>query len=918
MVVCHQEIDSVPVGSLTTLAFKDTFYKPAMSLRGNELTARLNSLHCVNGSFAPLQAPLDAKAVWASQGPRILITIEAEAECLVGYRSPSLPDKRLGASNDVPDFRCNAGKMEVAIRLPLQFAAARTIGREFVQDRNVLALILPELDVVPTALRPDSQPLIPKSADGVWMLDCDTADELQKLADVLQRAGCAMQGFEDRYELGELLGVGSFSKVLWAEDRRTGLPVAAKIVPKGGVAKDKLLMKEVCVLRQASHPSVLEFRGFFEAVDPEEQSGVWVIVTEFVGGGELFERVRQHGRFEEDRAAYIAYQLLSALKILHERRIVHRDIKTENVILVENTMDEIKLVDFGLATPESDREAMSVRCGSPGYIAPEVLRNEKYGCKVDCFSVGVLLHILLVGRGPFRGKSTEEMLARNLKCKVSPRPLSHVSSPAKELLLSLLDPDPENRPTAAEALEHPWLHQHIAARNPSLLKIDDRVDTKVTSASTCADSQDARKASEQSFHSLFVEHGPRSSADMSAGFGSDVLSPRTTRREQSMSAFFTTMADTDLPNETNNEENIAKNDDDADEDDPCPNMPLLRTSTPVWADVQRSLSNLRLKGLSPRQTLESYRKSRNSWNDGRMSGRHTGRLTRDLFDMERTSTFFTKEAEERPRNSFPEDKVEAPGILRELAESDVRKNGDEQRCANKASAPDEKSKMTNTPWHQDQDVLTELKTETGVAETHKGCMIRRRCGSKQPSSNPSMDDSCASGTATSAVRSLRHMRSMEANRDVDLMLESSCEFMKPQPPGSKDSGVPRIRSLRGRNPITGPEPLTDLDGSGARSRTTSSQRQGTKPLQTPVTPSTPSDCPDGKRHIRPARAYKSSSSQGSEANKEEIMKQSSTNDEAREENAEEDKKQENALEDEKGKDDATDIKTEEKYNIDSQ
>jgi serine/threonine protein kinase len=98
------------------------------------------------------------------------------------------------------------------------------------------------------------------------MLECDTEAELERLADALQDAGCAMQGFEDRYEVGEMLGVGSFSKVFWAEDRRTGLPVAAKIVPKGGMSKDKLLMKEVCVLRHASHPSVLDFRGFFRGL----------------------------------------------------------------------------------------------------------------------------------------------------------------------------------------------------------------------------------------------------------------------------------------------------------------------------------------------------------------------------------------------------------------------------------------------------------------------------------------------------------------------------------------------------------------------------------------------------------------------------------------------------------------------------
>jgi serine/threonine protein kinase len=873
MVVCDEHVDSIAVAVASTKV-TENLYKPSPQAVLPKLSVCLNSLHCVDGSLAPLKAPLDAKAVFSSRGPRILITIQAEGESLVGFRPPS-PDKCIGS----PDTKLNVATLEVAIRLPLLFAAARVIGREFVQDRYIIALILPELDVVPTALRPDSKCLIPNVCDGVWMLECDTEAELERLQDALQDAGCAMQGFEDRYEVGEMLGVGSFSKVFWAEDRRTGLPVAAKIVPKGGMSKDKLLMKEVCVLRHASHPSVLEFRGFFEAFDPEDQVGVWVIVTELVAGGELFERVRQNGRYPEERAAYIAYQLLSALKALHERRLVHRDIKTENVILVEDDTDEIKLVDFGLATPEWDTEAMSVRCGSPGYIAPEVLRNEKYGCKVDCFSVGVLLHILLVGRGPFRGKSTEEMLTRNLKCKVSHRPLAHISTDAKDLLLSLLDPQPEQRPSAAEALEHRWLQQHMQDGKFPKAAMADRIDSKVsTAAETAADVQELFKdqfdckAFEpySSFHSMCVEMGHgRSTRDVSDSvFMNERALTLTSRKEQSLSAFFTD------PNEKESANNEEADDDEA---EACANMPPLRTQTAVWSEVQHTISLMRLKGFSPRQTLESYRKSRSSWGDGgRVSGRPTGRLTRELFDLER-NTFYAEE-ELKTRQSFSESGTQSPGILRELAKSDVRMSSGDN--------VDDRNIMTTNP----QDVLTELKTESGVADKGtRAAMVRGRSTSKESAETPkaSSAESCASGSASTAVRSLRQQKEVEANK-MDLMSESSCEIVKPAQ--GEHNRFCRIRSLRSKTPVTGPDPseLTDLDcpeeskqqrrvpldakaGTEATPQSSATQEQSSKAKETdielsPVSPTLGVPQRHRPKKFRPPLAYISSSDMSVDGN----------------------------------------------------
>jgi len=294
------------------------------------------------------------------------------------------------------------------------------------------------------------------SEEGLWLFVCESVADQVDILEQLQLAGCIMHDISSRYSVGELVGAGASSKVFLAENLSTAEEVAVKIVSKKTPKDDIALFKEATILRWAVHESVLQYRAIYEIEDPATGQEAWAIVTEFVGGGELFEEVRQNGPLSEDRTMFVIGQLLSALDFLHTRGIVHRDIKTENVCKTGYS-DEIKLVDFGLAAPEWDSEAMQMRCGTPGYIAPEVLKSERYGCKVDCFSVGVLMYILLVGYGPFRGQTLEEMLLRNAKCKVDLQVLSHLSESATDLAGKLLAAKAVKRPSAQEGLAHEWM-----------------------------------------------------------------------------------------------------------------------------------------------------------------------------------------------------------------------------------------------------------------------------------------------------------------------------------------------------------------------------------------------------------------------------------------------------------------------------
>jgi len=522
-------------------------------------------------------------------------------------------------------------------------------------------LVVPNAKRIPKSIMFESVCKLPLASDGAWLFECGTAGAHESLLGTFQRMGCAMPNFEKHYELGSLLGTGSFAKVFYAEHLQTGLPVAAKIVCQED-PKDAALMKEVCMLRRACHPSVLRFLGLFIGTDPIGNMPAWIIITEFVGGGELFTRVRENGPLPEPRAASIAAQLLSALTTLHSRGIVHRDIKTENVILADIERDEVKLVDFGLAAPVWDAEAMITRCGTPGYVAPEVLRSEKYGCKVDCFSVGVLLYILLVGQGPFRGRAggdLNDMLVRNMRGKIKMCKIEHLSQEAQDLLLCLLDPNPALRPMAAESLQHPW----FASFGDRLHGIAE-LSTDVIAGEVC----------QNTFTSLCVEAQDRQEIE-------DMMEDLPTEAEISC-----------LPK-------------------------ILRSQTPIWADMQEALTNLRACGASPRTTMRDSRRYSNTYSQdickdscmpgerlskqllgGRLSGldvsnserlslrltgdRRTSRIRHDGV-TQRTSDYFTH-LQEDPRcdsgrvsahkdssRRSSRDKVPSFADLRDLAECDV-------------------------------------------------------------------------------------------------------------------------------------------------------------------------------------------------------------------------------------------------------
>ncbi len=212
-------------------------------------------------------------------------------------------------------------------------------------------------------------------------------------------------------------------------------------------------MNEIEILRYLNHPSIITLYEVFEAADYVH------LVLEYLKGGELFDKIQEKGSYSEGDAAKIMKQLLETINYCHQRNVIHRDIKPENIILKDITSDlDFKIVDFGLAVRSAPGTKEMLRCGSPGYAAPEVLLKEGYNLKADIFSCGIIMCFLLTGITPFSASTIEEIIDRNKKCDftLDGEAWKKISVEAKELLRELTARDPDKRITAEMALRHVW------------------------------------------------------------------------------------------------------------------------------------------------------------------------------------------------------------------------------------------------------------------------------------------------------------------------------------------------------------------------------------------------------------------------------------------------------------------------------
>ena len=258
-----------------------------------------------------------------------------------------------------------------------------------------------------------------------------------------------------KYIKGRLLGKGGFAKCYEFINQETEHSSAAKIIPKKSLVKSRAkqkLISEIKIHKSLHHPNIVAFEHYFE-----DSENVYLLI-EICHNQTLNELLKRRKKLTELEVQCYAVQIIKALKYLHSHRVIHRDLKLGNLFISEKM--EIKVGDFGLATKlEFDGERKRTVCGTPNYIAPEILEGKTgHSYEVDVWSLGVIMYTLIIGKPPFETNNVKETYKRIKMGNYSFPENAVISEPAKDLIQSILVLDPHKRPKLEEILNHDFFN----------------------------------------------------------------------------------------------------------------------------------------------------------------------------------------------------------------------------------------------------------------------------------------------------------------------------------------------------------------------------------------------------------------------------------------------------------------------------
>ncbi|GAB0495321.1 hypothetical protein MMPV_006620 [Pyropia vietnamensis] len=262
---------------------------------------------------------------------------------------------------------------------------------------------------------------------------------------------------KDHYALVAVLGEGHFGRVYLGKDRQTYERFAVKVLRKSTTKTRSHLhiQRELEILRRVNHPNIVRLYDLF--VDDQKL----YFVLEYMPGGALFDLLAEHKTFSEELASSMVRDILRGLAYLHAHNIVHRDLKPDNILCSSSEWPfQVKLADFGLSNMlDEEDDSLQSKVGTPLYCSPELLMAAKYNEKIDCWAAGILMYELLTGTRPFNHPDSKTVINMIVEGKIRyPDDLWRgISAEALNLVQSLLKRNPEERPSADEALQHPWI-----------------------------------------------------------------------------------------------------------------------------------------------------------------------------------------------------------------------------------------------------------------------------------------------------------------------------------------------------------------------------------------------------------------------------------------------------------------------------
>ncbi|XP_043650764.1 serine/threonine-protein kinase polo [Drosophila teissieri] len=253
------------------------------------------------------------------------------------------------------------------------------------------------------------------------------------------------------YKRMRFFGKGGFAKCYEIIDVETDDVFAGKIVSKKLMIKHNQKEKtaqEITIHRSLNHPNIVKFHSYFE-----DAQNIY-IVLELCKKRSMMELHKRRKSITEFECRYYIYQIIQGVKYLHDNRIIHRDLKLGNLFL--NDLLHVKIGDFGLATRiEYDGERKKTLCGTPNYIAPEILTKKGHSFEVDIWSIGCVMYTLLVGQPPFETKTLKDTYSKIKKCEY--RVPSYLRKPAADMVIAMLQPNPESRPAIGQLLNFEFL-----------------------------------------------------------------------------------------------------------------------------------------------------------------------------------------------------------------------------------------------------------------------------------------------------------------------------------------------------------------------------------------------------------------------------------------------------------------------------
>uniref|UniRef100_A0A3Q4BRT1 Protein kinase domain-containing protein n=1 Tax=Mola mola TaxID=94237 RepID=A0A3Q4BRT1_MOLML len=256
----------------------------------------------------------------------------------------------------------------------------------------------------------------------------------------------------------EVLGGGRFGQVHKCVENSSGLTLAAKVIKARSPREKEVVKNEIQVMNSLDHANLIQLYAAYESRNDI------ILVLEYVGGGELFDRIidENYTLMELDAVVFIR-QICEGLQHMHKMYVLHLDLKPENILCVSRVTNKIKIIDFGLARVYKPREKLRVNFGTPEFLAPEVINYDFVSFNTDMWSLGVITYMLLSGLCPFLGDDDNETLNNILGCKwnFNEPEFADTSEEAKDFISRLLILNKGWRMGASEALRHPWLSDSV-------------------------------------------------------------------------------------------------------------------------------------------------------------------------------------------------------------------------------------------------------------------------------------------------------------------------------------------------------------------------------------------------------------------------------------------------------------------------